>query len=90
MTAIGDIASIGDYNMALEVVRSADARMVPPYLGHQHCRCRRQIDPACRFPVTQRDAHVIVAGHRMAVADGGSGKSRHLGQIHVGTNTLLI
>jgi hypothetical protein len=31
------------------------------------CRCRRQIDPACRFPVTQRDAHVIVAGRRMAV-----------------------
>ena len=36
MTVIGDIDSIGDYNMALEVVRSADARMVPPHLGHQH------------------------------------------------------
>ena len=52
------------------------------------CRCRRQIDPACRFPVTQRDAHVIVAGRRMAAADGGSGKSLHLGQIRVGTNII--
>ena len=36
MTAFGDIASLGDYSMALEVVRSADARMVPPHLGHPH------------------------------------------------------
>ena len=36
MTAIGDVASIGDYNIAPEVVRSADARKVPPHLGHQH------------------------------------------------------
>jgi len=56
-------------------------------MGRIHeCGCQRQIDPACRVPVTQRDAHVIVVGRRMAVADGGSGKSRHLGQIRVGTN----
>jgi hypothetical protein len=52
------------------------------------CRCRRQIDPACRFPVTQRDDPGIVAGRGMAAADGGSRKCRHLGQIRVGANTL--
>ena len=53
------------------------------------CRCGRQIDPACRFPVTQHDAHLIVAGRRMVAADGGSGKSPHLGQIRVGTDSNL-
>jgi hypothetical protein len=52
-----------------------------------HCICRRQIDPGCRFPVTQQDAPGIYARRGMADADSGSGNSRHLGQIRVGANS---
>ena len=75
--------------------RRAAWSLRPPYLPTHlvpaqpklRCRCRGQIDPACRFSVTQRDAHLIVAGRRMVAVDGGSGKSRHLGQIRVGTKS---
>ena len=45
------------------------------------CQRRRQIDPACRFPVTWLDAPGIVAGCGLAAQHGGSVQSRHLGQI---------
>ena len=31
-----DLVAVTAHSMALEVVRSADTRMVPPHLGHQH------------------------------------------------------
>lgn len=50
------------------------------------CR-RRQIDPSCRFSVTQPGVLVIFAACGLAASMGGSAQSRHLGQIRAGTNT---
>ena len=52
------------------------------------CWRRRQIDPVCRFHVNQRDDLEPVGGLGIAATKGGSVKSRHLGQICVGANTL--
>ena len=52
------------------------------------CWRRRNIDPVCRFHVTQRDDCEAVGGLGIATAKGGSVKNRRLGQICVGTNTL--
>ena len=40
------------------------------------CGRRRQIDPVCRFPVTQRDDLEPIAGRGIAAINGGSVKSR--------------
>ena len=50
---------------------------------------QRQIDPVCRFPVTQRDGLEPIAGRGLAAAKGGSVKNRRLGQICVGANSLM-
>ena len=57
-------------------------------IGLSDCWRRRHIDPVCRFHVTQRDDLEPVGGLGIAVAKGGSVKSRRLGQICVGTNKL--
>ena len=49
---------------------------------------QRQIDPVCRFPVTQRDGLEPIAGRGLAAAKGGPVKNRRLGQICVGANTM--
>ena len=50
------------------------------------CWRRRQIDPVCRFHVTQRDDLEPVGGLGITAAKGGAVKSRRLGQICVGAN----
>ena len=51
------------------------------------CWRRLQIDPVCRFHVTQRDDLEPVGGLRIRAAKGGSVKSRRLGQICAGANS---
>ena len=45
------------------------------------CWRRRKINPVCRLSVTQRDGLEPVAGRGIAFANGGSVKSRRMGQI---------
>ncbi len=52
-----------------------------------HCRRRREIDPVCRLPMTQRDDLEPIGGLGTAATKGGSVKSRRLGQICVGANS---
>ena len=52
------------------------------------CWRRLQIDPVCRFHVTQRDDLEPVGGLRIRAAKGGPVKSRRLGQICAGANSL--
>lgn len=51
------------------------------------CWRRRQIDPGCRYSVTQREVSGIVAGRGMAACHGGSVQSWYVGQNCVGANT---
>ncbi len=44
------------------------------------CWRRRQIDPGCRYSVTQREVSGIVAGRGMAACHGGSVQSRYVGK----------
>jgi hypothetical protein len=83
---MGHTARVGNNNRTQIVTIPLEYRF--PEGMKEVCRCRRQIDPACRIPVTQRDDPGIVAGRGMAAADGGSRKCRHLCQIRVGANTL--
>ena len=54
------------------------------------CWRRLQIDPVCRFHVAQRDDLEPVGGLEIAATKGGAVKSRRLGQICVGANTLSL
>jgi hypothetical protein len=54
------------------------------------CWRRLQIDPVCRFHVTQRDDLEPVGGLGIAATKGGAVKSRRLGHICVGANTTAV
>ena len=62
----------------------------PSHCQAPGCWRRRQIDPVCRLPMTQRDDLEPIGGLGIAAANCGSVKSWHLGQICVGANTLAM
>ena len=84
-----DMASIIKFRMQHLQVKSAGAFAICLSVAHEYlddnylvfqamaaCGRRRQIDPVCRFPVTQRDDLEPIAGSGIAAINGGSVKSR--------------
>ncbi len=67
--------------MRPENAKTADQHMCVP-----HGKRRRQIDLACRFPLTQPDDLERAAGRGRASTRGGAIKSRHIDQIRIGAN----
>ena len=80
-------------NMRFVQIKNIEQQAVLPLhrvLQGSVCWRRLQIDPVCRFHVTQRDDLEPVGGQGIAATKGGAVKSRRLGHICVGANTTAV